>query len=119
MQVVNDGMNYLKISSCNLTMDEEAFELYGVINERKCDEKTFRRCPYWIPPATLTSLTIDYDSSYLVIEHCIFRPNESVRCLDAPEPREIRSSPLRWPAVVEVQTTNYTYCDVDADCPVS
>jgi hypothetical protein len=119
MQVLNEGRNYLKISSCNLTYDEEAFDLYGVINERKCDDLTFRRCPYWIPPKTLTSVTIDFDSTYLVVEHCIYDPGVSIRCLESPEPREIRASSLRWPAVLEVQPTNYTYCDEDVDCPGS
>jgi hypothetical protein len=103
-QVYNDGMNFLKISSCNLTYDPVAYEMYGMINQRRCDDLSYRRCPYWVPPKTLTSLTIDYDTSYLLIEHCVYptEPGQSLRCLDFPEPKEIHATNLRWPAVIEV-----------------
>jgi hypothetical protein len=119
LQVNNEGMNYLRVSTCNATYDETTFERFGEYRERKCAPSEMRRCPYWIPPRMLTSLTIDPDTTYLIVEQCAMEPGVNARCLESPRPVEVRGTRVRWPALIEVQPTLRLYCDKDADCPGS
>lgn len=119
IQVLNAGNNYLKIATCNKTYDASTFERFGTVNEEDCSGSGMRRCPYWLPPKMLTSLTFDADSTHLWLEQCVLTESGHTRCLDSPKPMRIDGTSTRWPAVLEVQQTTRLYCDDDSDCPGS
>ena len=47
-------------------------DAYSMVVMERCDAASFKVCDYWIPPATFTALAIHPNSTYVMVEKCIF-----------------------------------------------
>lgn len=72
LPVNNFGKNYLQFSVCDKGVNPAALSRFNEIRMSRCDEESFKVCPYWIPPSTFTALAIDHNATYIKMERCVY-----------------------------------------------
>lgn len=142
LPVNNFGKNYLQFSVCDKGVNPAALSRFNEIRMSRCDETSFKICPYWIPPSTFTALAIDHNATYIKMERCVYVPSTSedasstgnsstysdtddaaeedddyvAECLTNPRPVEYYGTKRLWPSAVDVEYAGDVFCGDDKHC---
>lgn len=120
LPVNNFGKNFLRFSVCERSYNARSLSRHSAVRMERCDESTFRECPFWIPPGTYTALAISSNTSYIKMEYCnLNEADDHWGCLTEPRPKEYYGTRIHWPSTIDVDFTDATFCKGDADCPGS
>lgn len=133
LPVNNFGANYIQFSVCNLGMDEDILSRFETVRMRRCDTNTFKICPYWIPPRTLTAVAIPKNSTYIKMERAVYIDSRMVSdwniswphdefiadILRDPPPKEYYGTEEMWPSTIDIEFADTHFCATDEQCPGS
>lgn len=140
--VNNFGENFLQFSVCAKGVNSVMRNRYSTISMDRCDDSSFKVCPYWIPPKTFTALAIPANASYIKMERCVYveersdddddsptsSPTSTVdddvnasdafvaACLTDPKPVEYYGTRMLWPSTIDVEYSGHAYCSKDEHC---
>lgn len=129
LPVNNFGSNFLQFSVCDRGVNSVMQNKYSMISMDRCDDASFKVCPYWIPPRTFTALAIPSNTSYVKMETCVYvdrfmdvdgSENTTdayvATCLENPKPVEYYGTRMWWPSSIDVEYSDHAYCSRDEHC---
>jgi len=147
LPVNNFAANYLRLSTCDLGLDEGSYQNFELVRMQRCREpgpgvgpdQAYHICPYWIPPSTFTAVAIPNNSTMLRVEYANLVPVPSLsfssarqanatlasgedyvaNVLRSPAPLEYYGTSSLWPSSVDVAWSETNYCSDHQDCPGS
>ena len=130
-QVNNFGLNALKLSRCDKSIDIDRVSKFGIVDVPRCSEDELEVCPSLVHPSSFSALLLPPSTTYVKLEFCV-PPEEGlqvsemvdgliseregsgvddVKCLADPKPQYYYGSSFLWPSSIDIDFADALFCD--------